>query len=93
MSKFRKQPIDIEAVRLTEKTEIRTREGTIVGYPGDWLLTGVEGEQYPCGDAIFKKTYHPTGPDKCTYCFWGGKERRACDAYEVCVFKWKEEAA
>lgn len=91
MSKFTKLPIPIEAVRLTERTEIHTREGTIVGLPGDWLLTGVEGEQYPCGDEIFRKTYVPSGPDKCTYCEYGGLDRRPCDAYETCCFAWKED--
>lgn len=27
--------------------------------PGDWIITGVEGEHYPCKDAIFRKTYEP----------------------------------
>jgi hypothetical protein len=27
------------------------------GNIGDWLITGVNGEQYPCKDDIFKKTY------------------------------------
>lgn len=25
--------------------------------PGDWIITGVEGERYPCKPDIFKKTY------------------------------------
>jgi len=25
--------------------------------PGDWIITGVEGERYCCKDSIFKKTY------------------------------------
>jgi len=59
MAKFRKKPIVIEAVRITEKITIHTREGTLEGYPGEWLLTGVKGEQYPCGDEIFRATYEP----------------------------------
>ena len=57
MAKFRKKPVVIEAVRITEETTIDTREGTLKGYPGEWLITGVEGEVYPCGDEIFRKTY------------------------------------
>ena len=54
---FRKKPIPVYARQLTERATIHTREGTIVGEEGDWLITGVEGEVYPCGDAIFRKTY------------------------------------
>ncbi len=36
---------------------IDTREGTLQCEPGDWLIVGVEGEVYPCSDAIFRKTY------------------------------------
>lgn len=25
--------------------------------------TGVDGEQYPCKDAVFKKTYEPAGDE------------------------------
>lgn len=25
--------------------------------PGDWIITGVAGERYPCKDAIFRATY------------------------------------
>lgn len=28
-----------------------------MGNPGDWLITGVAGEKYPCKDAIFQATY------------------------------------
>lgn len=57
--KFRKKPVTIEAVRLTERIEIQTLEGVMVGNPGDWLITGVKGEQYPCRDDIFRATYEP----------------------------------
>jgi hypothetical protein len=41
---FRKKPIVVEAVRLKKQTEIKTLEGTMVGNKGDWLITGVNGE-------------------------------------------------
>ncbi len=25
--------------------------------PGDWIITGIEGERYPCKPGIFKETY------------------------------------
>lgn len=55
--KYRKKPVVIDAVRLTRRVEIETLEGIMVGQPGDWLITGIEGEQYPCKDSIFRATY------------------------------------
>lgn len=59
MPKFRKLPIVIEAERLTRGVTIITLEGRLTGEPGDWLITGVHGEQYPCGDEVFRATYEP----------------------------------
>lgn len=59
MAKFRKKPVVIDAVQLTERIAIETREGKLYSEIGDWLITGVEGEKYLCGDAIFRKTYEP----------------------------------
>ena len=59
MPKFCKRPVIIEAVRLVERITIETLEGTMVGEVGDWLITGVRGEQYPCKDDIFRETYEP----------------------------------
>jgi hypothetical protein len=36
---------------------IDTREGGHIVCPGDWIITGVEGEHYPCKRSIFEKTY------------------------------------
>ncbi len=49
----------IEAVRATERGTINTLEGLMAYEAGDWLITGVEGEVYPCKDSIFQKTYEP----------------------------------
>ena len=38
---------------------IETLEGGHVVCPGDWIITGVEGEHYPCKPGIFSKTYEP----------------------------------
>ena len=61
MSRFRKKPIEVEAYQITEKKEIQTREGTLYGYPGDWIVTGIQGEIYPVGKEIFEATYEPVG--------------------------------
>ena len=36
---------------------IETLEGGHIVCPGDWIITGVNGEHYPCKPDIFKKTY------------------------------------
>lgn len=36
---------------------IATLNGVIKVNPGDWIITGVNGEQYPCDPEIFKKLY------------------------------------
>lgn len=36
---------------------VETREGTMRGNPGDWIIRGVAGEFYPCKNEIFEKTY------------------------------------
>jgi hypothetical protein len=56
---YRKKPVVIEAIRITRSMTVETLEGTMTGKPGDWLITGVKGEQYFCKDDIFKQTYEP----------------------------------
>ena len=36
---------------------IDTLEGGHTVCPGDWIITGVQGEHYPCKPDIFKETY------------------------------------
>ena len=31
----------------------------MVASPGDYVITGVNGEKYPCKPDIFEKTYEP----------------------------------
>ncbi|ABN53659.1 sugar ABC transporter substrate-binding protein [Acetivibrio thermocellus] len=57
--KFRKKPIIIEAYQTDKEIIINTMEGPLKASPGDWIITGVNGEQYPCKPDIFKKTYEP----------------------------------
>lgn len=38
---------------------IDTFEGGHVVCPGDWIITGVENEMYPCKPSIFEATYEP----------------------------------
>lgn len=36
---------------------IDTKEGGHIVCPGDWIITGVQGEYYPCKPDIFEATY------------------------------------
>lgn len=36
---------------------IDTLEGPHIVRPGDWIITGVKGEKYPCKPDIFELTY------------------------------------
>jgi hypothetical protein len=38
---------------------IETLEGGHIVSSGDWIITGIAGEKYPCKDAIFQATYEP----------------------------------
>ncbi len=57
MAKYRKRPVEVEAVQLTRVTYIHTLEGTMRGNVGDWLVTGTAGEQYPVRGDIFHEVY------------------------------------
>jgi hypothetical protein len=53
----RKKPVEVTA-ELCENTQvIKTLEGYMTAKQGDWIITGVDGERYPCKPGIFKKTY------------------------------------
>ena len=44
--------------RIVDKEEfIETLEGTMKANKGDYIITGVNGEEYPVKPEIFKKTY------------------------------------
>lgn len=59
MSYFRKKPVVIQAVQAEVVTHIETLEGVMRAEPGDWIITGVKGERYPCKPDIFALTYDP----------------------------------
>lgn len=39
------------------KPYIKTLEGWMTVSPGDWIITGIKGERYPCKPGIFAATY------------------------------------
>ena len=55
--KFQKKPIVVEAYQTDVEITIDTLEWRMVASPGDWIITGVHGEKYPCKPDIFEKTY------------------------------------
>jgi hypothetical protein len=63
---FRKLPVVVKAYRYKGRAPktLQTLEGPMKANPGDWIITGVQGEKYACDDAIFRKTYEPVGKSK-----------------------------
>ena len=58
MAKYRRKPDrPIEAEVLTERTEVETFEGVLVGEVGDYLITAYNGDQYPLSAEIFEAAY------------------------------------
>lgn len=72
MTKYRKKPVVIDAVQYVDVGQqypgrcdcgerflphIHTLEGIMGVIGGDWIITGVNGEHYPCKPDIFDKTY------------------------------------
>ena len=52
-----KKPIPLEAYQTNKKIIIKTLKGNIIANAGDWIITDVNGNQYPIKNEIFKKTY------------------------------------
>lgn len=46
-----------------------TLEGEMEASPGDWIITGVHGERYPCKPDIFSETYERSKPEP-KVCVW-----------------------
>lgn len=72
--KFRKKPVVIEAMQFFINTPdgwplgvykdgdghaIDTLEGPLHVSEGDWIITGIKGERYPCKPDVFALTYEP----------------------------------
>ena len=55
--KYRKKPVVVEAYKTDKEIVIHTLEGDMKASIGDYIITGINGEQYPCKPDIFEKTY------------------------------------
>ena len=83
--KFRKKPVVIEATQwfkmgdhpkvfmgqLSDRPRIDTLEGPMFVDVGDWIITGVKGEHYPCKPDIFEATYEPVNENTAHYEAYG----------------------
>ena len=47
----------IEAYQTDKELDIETLEGIMHASVGDYIITGIHGEQYPCKPDIFEETY------------------------------------
>jgi hypothetical protein len=74
MPKYRKKPVVIEAEQFwlqkypwpdgvyaygSDQYKIDTLSGSALVASGDMIITGIEGEKYPCHPEIFAETYEP----------------------------------
>lgn len=61
--KYKKKPVIVEAHQIDTEMIIHTLEGDMRASVGDYIIKGVNGEQYPCKPDIFEKTYEPIEAD------------------------------
>jgi len=54
---YKLAPIASNVRGLTSKPYIKTLEGDMIISEGDYIITGIEGERYPCKPDIFHRTY------------------------------------
>jgi hypothetical protein len=74
MARYLKKQVVVEAVQWFEHGDhpavlpefgdesagyVDTPEGRLRVEPGDWIITGVAGEHYPCKPEIFQRLYTP----------------------------------
>lgn len=61
--KYRKKPVIVEAYQTDIEIIIHTLEGDLKANIGDYIITGIRGEKYPCKPDIFEKTYELVDED------------------------------
>ena len=55
--RYTKRPVEVDAEQIFDTRVINTLEGDITANPTDWVITGVEGEKYPCPNETFEEFY------------------------------------
>lgn len=59
MNTYDKKKISPGIIYVGKMPYVETLEGRMFVTPGDWIITGVQGEHYPCKPDIFEMTYEP----------------------------------
>jgi hypothetical protein len=54
---YYRKPEYRKAVQIKLPFQIDSPEGLQTGKPSDYIVRGIEGEYYICGEKIFNKTY------------------------------------
>lgn len=57
LRRYRKKPVIVAAYQTNVEMVISTLEGNHHASIGDFIITGVHGEKYPCKPDIFAETY------------------------------------
>lgn len=55
--KARKKPVVVECYVAEKEEVIHTLEGDMKASVGDYVITGIRGEKYPCKPDVFRATY------------------------------------
>jgi hypothetical protein len=98
MMKYRKKPIIVEAYQTEYEVDINTSNGLRHASIGDFIITGENGEKYPCKPNIFAQTYEPIEDEKEVYVVEDGKAAVVpcksifIDNYGIKIFFNKEDA-
>ena len=66
IKKYRKKPVIIEAYKTDKKLVIHTLEGDMVASPGDYVITGVKGENTRANLIYLKRLMNLLKID----CYW-----------------------
>lgn len=54
---YQKRPVQVLAYQTNIPMEVGTLHGMTMAEPGDWVITGPDGDVWPCKPNIFEKTY------------------------------------
>jgi hypothetical protein len=54
---FREAKAKGDVILFIDHCKIRTLEGVMIGWMGDYIIRGIKGEIYPCRKDIFEESY------------------------------------
>lgn len=92
MEQYFKLPIPITVYQTDKEMNIETLEGVMHANVGDYIITGVNGEQYPCKPNIFEKTYIKCGQankmEQVAALFGKKLNEEFTVKYQISKYKW-----